>query len=51
LKGFAAVTSPEQYDAPHLAQNAANFAALTPLSFLARAASVYPDKVAVSPTR
>jgi fatty-acyl-CoA synthase len=47
LKGFAAVTSPEQYDAPHLAQNAANFAALTPLSFLARAAAVYPDKVAV----
>jgi fatty-acyl-CoA synthase len=35
------------YDAPHLAKNAANFAALTPLSFLARAASVYPDKVAV----
>ena len=36
-----------QYDAPHLAKNAANFAALTPLSFLARAAGVYPDKVAV----
>jgi fatty-acyl-CoA synthase len=35
------------YDAPHLAKNAANFAALTPLSFLARAASVYPDKIAV----
>jgi fatty-acyl-CoA synthase len=35
------------YDAPHLAQNAANFAALTPLSFLARAASVYRDKLAV----
>jgi fatty-acyl-CoA synthase len=36
-----------QYDAPHLAKNAANFAALTPLSFLARAAAVYPDKLAV----
>jgi len=36
-----------QYDAPHLARNAANFTALTPLSFLARAAAVYPDKIAV----
>ena len=36
-----------QYDAPHLARNPANFAALTPLNFLARAAAVYPDKVAV----
>jgi fatty-acyl-CoA synthase len=36
-----------QYDAPHLARSAANFTALTPLSFLARAAAVYPDKVAV----
>ena len=35
------------YDAPHLARNAANFAALTPLNFLARAAAVYPDKIAV----
>jgi fatty-acyl-CoA synthase len=35
------------YDAPHLARNAANFTALTPLSFLARAASIYPDKLAV----
>ena len=35
------------YDAPHLAKNAANFAALTPLGFLARAAAVYPDKLAV----
>src|SRR5277367_893360 len=35
------------YDAPHLARNAANFAALTPLSFLARTAAVYPDKIAV----
>jgi fatty-acyl-CoA synthase len=35
------------YDAPHLARNAANFAALSPLGFLSRAASVYPDKLAV----
>jgi fatty-acyl-CoA synthase len=35
------------YDAPHLARTAANFTALTPLSFLARAAAVYPDKLAV----
>ena len=35
------------YDAPFLARNAANFAALTPLSFLARAAAVYPDRIAV----
>ena len=30
-----------------LERNAANFAALTPLSFLERAASVYPDRVAI----
>ena len=35
------------YDAPHLARNPANFTALTPLGFLARAAVVYPDKLAV----
>jgi 3-(methylthio)propionyl---CoA ligase len=35
------------YDAPHLSRNAANFAALTPLSFLTRAAAAYPGKVAV----
>src|ERR1051326_8136053 len=35
------------YDAPHLARNAANFAALTPLGFLSRAAATYPDKLAV----
>ncbi len=35
------------YDAPHLARNPANYAALTPLGFLARAAAVYPDKLAV----
>src|ERR1700686_619203 len=39
---------PEQpHDAPYLARNAANFAALTPLGFLARSAAVYPDKLAV----
>jgi fatty-acyl-CoA synthase len=35
------------YDAPHLARNPANFTALTSLGFLARAAAVYPDKLAV----
>ena len=35
------------YDASHLTKNAANFAALTPLAFLPRAAAVYPDKLAV----
>jgi fatty-acyl-CoA synthase len=35
------------YDAPHLARQPANHAALTPLSYLARAADVYPEKVAV----
>jgi fatty-acyl-CoA synthase len=35
------------YDAPHLARNPANFTALTPLGSLARAAAVYPDKVAI----
>jgi fatty-acyl-CoA synthase len=35
------------YDAPHLARNPANYAALTPLGFLERAAAIYPDKVAV----
>jgi fatty-acyl-CoA synthase len=37
----------EQYDAAHLGRNAANFAALTPLNFLARAAAIYPSKIAV----
>jgi fatty-acyl-CoA synthase len=42
------VSSPgRHYDAPHLAKNAANFAALTPLSFLSRAAAAYPDKLAI----
>ena len=44
---MSSAAGPHQYDAPHLARNAANFAALTPLSFLARAASIYPDKLAV----
>ena len=35
------------FDAPFLARRAANFAVLTPLSFLARAAAVYPEKTAV----
>ena len=35
------------FDAPHLAKNAANFAALTPLNFLVRSAEAYPDKIAV----
>ena len=35
------------YNAPHLARNPANYAALTPLGFLERAAACYSDKVAV----
>ncbi len=35
------------FDAPFLSRRSANFAALTPLSFLARSAAVYPEKVAV----
>ena len=35
------------YDAPHLARNTANFAALSPVGFLSRAAKVYPDKIAI----
>jgi fatty-acyl-CoA synthase len=38
---------PDLYDAPHLARNAANFAALRPAGFLSRAAKVYPDKLAI----
>ena len=37
----------DRFDAPYLAKNAANYAALTPLGFLPRAAAVYPDKLAV----
>jgi fatty-acyl-CoA synthase len=36
-----------QYEAPHLAKNAANYTALTPLVLLRRAAWTYPDKLAV----
>jgi 3-(methylthio)propionyl---CoA ligase len=35
------------YDASHLARGAANYVPLTPLSFLARAAAIYPAKIAV----
>ncbi|HUZ71653.1 MAG TPA: acyl-CoA synthetase [Stellaceae bacterium] len=35
------------YDASHLARGAANYVPLTPLSFLARAAAIYPAKLAV----
>jgi len=35
------------FDAPFLGRREANHAALTPLSFLARAAAVYPEKCAV----
>jgi fatty-acyl-CoA synthase len=45
--GLQVSSSGGLYDAPHLARNAANFTALTPLSFLARAAAIYPDKIAV----
>jgi fatty-acyl-CoA synthase len=38
---------PDLYDAPHLARNAANFAPLSPVGFLSRAAKVYPDKLAI----
>ncbi|HEX3523507.1 MAG TPA: AMP-binding protein, partial [Stellaceae bacterium] len=38
---------PDLFDAPHLARNAANFAALSPVGFLSRAAKVYPDKFAI----
>ena len=44
---MSSAAGPQQYDAPHLARNAANFTALTPLSFLARAAAIYPEKLAV----
>jgi 3-(methylthio)propionyl---CoA ligase len=39
--------SERPYDAPYLSRNPANFAALTPLGFLARSALVYPDSIAV----
>jgi fatty-acyl-CoA synthase len=37
----------DSYDAPHLRRSAANYAPLSPLSFLARAAAIYPDKTAI----
>jgi fatty-acyl-CoA synthase len=45
--GFDVSSSGDGYDALHLAKNAANFMALTPLVFLRRSAAVYPDKLAV----
>ncbi len=47
---MSAVEDPDSrgmYDQPHLVRNAANFTALSPLGFLSRAATVYPDKLAV----
>ncbi|MEM6902990.1 MAG: acyl-CoA synthetase [Pseudomonadota bacterium] len=37
----------DHYDAPHLATNPANYQALSPLSFLPRTASIYPDRLSV----
>jgi fatty-acyl-CoA synthase len=44
---LSSAAGPNQHSAPHLARNAANCTALTPLVFLRRAAAVYPDKLAV----
>jgi fatty-acyl-CoA synthase len=44
---FSMSSPGDRFDAPHLAKNAANYAALTPLGFLTRAAAVYPDQLAV----
>jgi fatty-acyl-CoA synthase len=44
MTGTAGVS---QYDAPHLQKGKANYEPLSPLSFLARAALTYPDKIAV----
>src|ERR1700676_2902479 len=43
----AATPAQSIFDAAFLARRSANFAALTPLSFLARSAAVYPEKTAV----
>jgi fatty-acyl-CoA synthase len=37
----------DSYDAPHLRRREANYTPLSPLSFLARAAAIYPDKTAI----
>ena len=37
----------ESYDAPHLRRRAANHTPLSPLSYLSRAAAIYPDKIAM----
>src|SRR5579863_3245786 len=47
MSGHAEPAPESAYDAPFLARSEANFAALTPLNFLARAAAIYPDKTAV----
>ena len=47
MPSVESATGPDLYDAPHLARNAANFAALSPLGFLSRSAQVYPDKLAI----
>jgi fatty-acyl-CoA synthase len=40
-------TTSEGYGAPHLRRRSANHAPLSPLSYLSRAAAIYPDKIAV----
>jgi fatty-acyl-CoA synthase len=47
LSSVESLPGRELYDAPHLERNAANFAPLSPLGFLSRAAQIYPDKLAV----
>jgi fatty-acyl-CoA synthase len=37
----------ESYGAPHLRRRAANHAPLSPLSYLSRAAAIYPDRIAI----
>jgi fatty-acyl-CoA synthase len=37
----------ESYNAPHLRRRAANHTPLSPLSYLSRAAAIYPDKIAI----
>src|SRR6266568_4330659 len=37
----------DAYEAPHLRRRATNYSPLSPLSFLTRAAAVYPDKIAI----
>jgi fatty-acyl-CoA synthase len=37
----------ESYGAPHLRRRAVNHAPLSPLSYLSRAAAIYPDRIAI----